>query len=92
MKWAYALREGGYVETAFGLRAEDRFSPLGVLYDLIDPDGWLAFNPPNYSWRGKTGGQFHQSVMDTTGLSEGQLQQFLGKNFAQALELLKKVR
>lgn len=39
-KWVEALRSGKYVQGQCGLRVNERFCCLGVLCDIIEPDGW----------------------------------------------------
>jgi hypothetical protein len=90
VRWKNAMAERKYKEAIFGLRLNDEYSPLAVLYDLIDPKGWMEFNPPNWCWRGTTGHQFHQSVFDATGMNHEDLVQFCGKSFHEAQAILKR--
>lgn len=54
-RWLAALRSGDYDQGQCRLRDEDdRFCCLGVLCDVVDPDGWDDFGPPDVSHRGQT--------------------------------------
>jgi hypothetical protein len=39
-KWVAALRSGNYKQIKAGLRKGDNFCCLGVLCDIVNPDGW----------------------------------------------------
>lgn len=39
-KWVRALRSGEYKQGGGVLRSGDRFCCLGVLCDIVDPEGW----------------------------------------------------
>jgi hypothetical protein len=39
-KWVEALRSGNYKQTKAGLRKGDNFCCLGVLCDVVSPEGW----------------------------------------------------
>lgn len=41
-KWLTALRSGEYSQTSYSLRDENGFCCLGVLCDIIDPEGWCG--------------------------------------------------
>lgn len=42
IKWLEALRSGKYKQGKGCLRAGDSFCCLGVLIDVVDPEGWCA--------------------------------------------------
>lgn len=52
-KWVTALRSGGYKQTLGFLRTSAGFCCLGVLCDLVDPNGW---RPPRESFVGPLAG------------------------------------
>ena len=39
-RWVAALRSGRYKQGKWDLRDGDKFCCLGVLADLVDPEGW----------------------------------------------------
>lgn len=39
-KWVKALRSGGHEQGVGSLRRGDRFCCLGVICDIVDPEGW----------------------------------------------------
>lgn len=41
-KWLKALRSGEYSQTSCTLKDSDGFCCLGVLCDVIDPNGWIS--------------------------------------------------
>jgi len=43
-RWVAALRSGTYAQTQNVLRNHEGFCCLGVLCDLVDPDGWQEPN------------------------------------------------
>jgi hypothetical protein len=48
-KWVDALRSGEYRQSKCGLRTPDGFCCLGVLCDIVDPNGWRKTNVGAYS-------------------------------------------
>jgi hypothetical protein len=56
-KWIAALRSGEYRQAQNGLRTSDGYCCLGVLCDIVDPDGWSqtnvgAYRHPLGTWDG----------------------------------------
>lgn len=47
-KWLEALRSGNYKQGSHRLRDGNTFCCLGVLCDIIDPDGWRKFEGQYY--------------------------------------------
>lgn len=41
-RWTAALRSGTYQQGHGETRRGDRFSPIGVLFDVMDPTAWRA--------------------------------------------------
>jgi hypothetical protein len=56
-KWLEALRSGKYKQGRQGLRKVDSFCCLGVLCDLLNPNGWrqITDNDLIYSFNGELG-------------------------------------
>lgn len=48
-KWVEALRSGKYEQGHGALRKDDKFCCLGVLCDVVDPNGWSE----DCYWRGE---------------------------------------
>lgn len=51
-RWVAALRSGEYNQGRYTLRSRDGFCCMGVLCDLIDPEGWEEPVPGGFLWRG----------------------------------------
>jgi len=49
-EWTTALRSGEYDQGRASLHCDDSFCCLGVLCDLVDPDGWTA-QEDGHIWR-----------------------------------------
>lgn len=53
LKWITALKSGSYQQTKESLRENSReFCALGVLADVIDPEGWSTNSEEEYTWHG----------------------------------------
>lgn len=69
-KWLVALRSGDYPQTRRRLRDDDGFCCMGVLCDVVDPEGWSAYN--NGTFRSSRAFP-PPSVIDEAGLYDGRL-------------------
>jgi hypothetical protein len=47
-KWVAALRSGNYQQARNGLKKGGGYCCLGVLCDIVNPDGWENINGYNY--------------------------------------------
>lgn len=54
-KWVEALRSDRYDQTRGYLKYGSCFCVLGVLCDIVDPNGWKPYNRDSQSWRGEAG-------------------------------------
>ena len=76
--WVAALRSGKYKQGKDALRKLDNsFCALGVLYDVIDPEGWTIkvrrFTPNMKDVRLTRIGYIHKLSDEFTGASVGEL-------------------
>lgn len=53
-KWCNALESGCYEQGQGSLRDGDTYCCLGVLCDVMKPNGWETENDTTYSWRDNT--------------------------------------
>lgn len=69
-KWVAALLSGDYSQTTGKLRRTDGYCCLGVLADIIDPEGWSdptkqkAVNLPPYMTWNKVAGFLPHKILD----------------------------
>jgi len=52
LKWIDALRSGKYAQTRGFMRTPEGFDAMGVLLDLINPEGWGEAFVPDEGWEG----------------------------------------
>ncbi len=82
-RWAAALLSGNYKQGQGSLRVCDNFCCLGVLCDVIDPNGW-AKPHLEYSYRGCTGAP-PQRILDEIGLESMEVQSLVDMNDREGL-------
>ncbi len=62
-KWVAALRSGKYQQSSDALRTEDGFCCLGVLCDIVDPEGWVDNRGcGGYRWKSDKFGE-HSAIL-----------------------------
>lgn len=87
-KWVKALRSGDHEQGIGCLRFQDAYCCLGVLCNVMDPDGWQKSVGGEYSWRG-----WH--FFFSTGIISGaqaqelaKMNDFYNKSFAEIADYL----
>lgn len=68
-KWVAALRSGDYKQGQLALRhGDDKFCCLGVLCDVVDPNGWVESGLGNYLHADGQGSYLPPSIAERVGL------------------------
>lgn len=89
-KWIDALRSGNYSQSKHYLRRKDisgrseGYCCLGVLCDIVDPEGWDVGTEFGFRHQGETDGP-SESVKESVGLTDEQENALIGMNDREGL-------